>query len=74
MTSDLTDDEVDSICAGLRQNHARVRFLQFLGLTVRQKPNGRPLVNREHYNAVMNGKATAASNSPQFDGPRWSAA
>lgn len=55
MNQDLADDEVDSICAGLVRNDAKVRYLERLGLTVRIKPNGRPLVNRKHYDAVMNG-------------------
>lgn len=51
--ADLTDDEVDQICAGLRQNAAKIRFLQQrLKLRVERKPNGRPLVNRAHYVAV----------------------
>lgn len=50
---DLTDDEVDQICAGLKQNAAKVRFLkQRLKVRVERKPNGRPLVNRAHYDAV----------------------
>ena len=49
---DLTDDEVDHICAGLRQNAAKVRFLKRLRVVVMRKPNGRPLVNRAHYEAV----------------------
>jgi hypothetical protein len=49
---DLTDAEVNAMCAGLRQNAAKVRFLRGLGLTVATRPNGRPLVNRTHYDAV----------------------
>lgn len=49
---DLSDEEVDEICDGLSQNAAKVRFLQSLGLVVARKPNGRPLVNRKHYDAV----------------------
>ncbi|MEO6922469.1 MAG: DUF4224 domain-containing protein [Bryocella sp.] len=52
---DLTDGEIDAICAGLRQNAAKVRFLTRMGLIVHQKPNGKPLVNRAHYHAVMEG-------------------
>ena len=51
--TDLTDAEIDCICAGYTQNAARVRYLRQIGLTVRQKPNGRPLVNRKHYDSVM---------------------
>lgn len=58
--TDLTDDEIDAICAGYVQNAARVRYLKRLGLTVRVKPNGRPLVNRNHYDAVM-----GCANQPQ---------
>lgn len=49
---DLTDEEVDRICAGLRQNAAKIRFLQRLKLRVERRPNGKPLVNRAHYVAV----------------------
>ena len=55
MNQDLPDDEVNSICAGLKRNDAKVRYLERLGLTVRIKPNGRPLINSKHYDAVMNG-------------------
>ncbi len=68
--TDLTDAEIDSICAGLVQNAAKVRYLRRMGLTVRQKPNGKPLVNRAHYDAVMlNQKPVKASN-----GIRWNVA
>lgn len=50
---DLTDAEIDSICAGLVQNAAKVRCLRRMGLTVRQKPNGKPLVNRTHAESVL---------------------
>lgn len=46
LSADLTDDEVDAICAGYTQNAAKVRFLRGLGVEVRRKPNGRPLVAR----------------------------
>ena len=49
---DLTDDEIDRICEGLKQNAAKVRFLQRLRVRVDRKPNGRPLVSRAHYEAV----------------------
>ena len=43
----LTDAEVDDLCAGLKQNAAKCRFLhEVLRLPVRRKPNGRPLVLR----------------------------
>ncbi|HYE40266.1 MAG TPA: hypothetical protein VEB23_10060, partial [Ramlibacter sp.] len=38
---------------------AKVRYLQSLGLTVKTKPNGRPVVERAHYEQVMAGLANA---------------
>ena len=46
---DLSDLEIDSICAGLKQNAAKVRYLRALGLRVDRKPNGRPLVARSEW-------------------------
>lgn len=70
MNPDLTNQEIDEICDGLTQNAARVRYLQRMGLTVRVKPNGKPLVNRAHYDAAMNGAATVASRAARA--PAWS--
>lgn len=67
MTPDLTDTEVDSVCSGLKQNAAKVRFLKRMGLHVRQKPNGRPLVNRAHYDIVAIGERPAVANNE----PNW---
>ena len=66
--ADLTDTEVDAICAGLTQDAAKVRFLECLGLKVARKPNGRPLVNRAHYDAVRGATAAGVSSGLQ---PRW---
>lgn len=60
MNPDLTDAEIDNICDGLKQSAAKVRFLEGLGLTVRRKPNGRPLVHREHYDAMRGAGRVAA--------------
>lgn len=54
----LTDDEIDNICAGYVQSAAKIRYLRSMGLVVRRKPNGRALVNRAHYDAVMGCAAT----------------
>lgn len=62
----LTDTEVDDICAGLTQNAAKVRFLRRLGYHVERKPNGRPLVRREQYDA-----ATGKKQEPVGAGPVW---
>lgn len=49
LTASLSDKEIDEICGGLTQNCAKVRYLERLGLSVRQKPNGKPLVSRACY-------------------------
>lgn len=51
----LTDAEIDDLCTGLVNNAAKIRHLRRLGLTVNQKPNGRPLVIRTHAEAVLAG-------------------
>lgn len=70
MSTDLSDDEIDAICDGYTQSAAKVRFLQSMGLTVRRKPNGRPLVNRAHYDATMGGGATPYRPSADMQ-PQW---
>lgn len=65
---DLSDDEVDAICAGLKQNAAKVRYLRGLGVTVERKPNGRPLVRRVDWNR----SAGTQHNALPPTSPRWS--
>lgn len=50
----LTKDEIDDLCQPLTQAAAQIRFLRGLGLTVKTKPNGAPLVIRSHFEQVMN--------------------
>jgi hypothetical protein len=46
----LSDADVDDICAGLKQNAAKARFLRdVLKVPVQRKPNGRPLVLRSDW-------------------------
>lgn len=71
-TPDLTDSEISLICDGLVQPAAMIRHLQRLGLTVRRKPNGKPLVNRAHYEAAMN--SSSSSKPTAARGPVWSVA
>lgn len=68
--TDLTDIEIDAICDGYTQSAAKVRFLQSMGLTVRRKPNGRPLVNRLHYDAVMGCGANRSAANTDYQ-PNW---
>lgn len=70
LTPNLTDAEVDAICEGLKQGGAKVRHLQSMGLIVKRKPNGRPLVNRKHYDEVMGGVVAAEGNG--LAEPNWS--
>jgi hypothetical protein len=67
---DLTDDEVDEICAGLTQNAAKCRYLRSLGLRVERRPNGRPLVARAEWERRLvsqaGGSITGAGNSPKW--------
>jgi hypothetical protein len=71
MTSDLTDSEIDSICDGYVQNAAKIRYLRGLGLTVERKPNGRPLVNRSHYDAVRGCAAAIENAKSDSQQPVW---
>ena len=66
----LTDNEIDNICAGYVQSAAKVRFLRSMGLVVRRKPNGRPLVNRAHFDAVMGCTATIVGSKSDSE-PVW---
>lgn len=69
MTPDLTDEEIDNICAGLVQNAAKVRYLKALGLHVDRRPNGRPLVSRNEWER----RNTSTTNKPA-NGPKWTVA
>lgn len=51
----LTPDEIGDLCEPLTQHAAQIRYMRDeLGLTVRTKPNGAPLVVRSHFEQVMN--------------------
>lgn len=51
----LTTSEIDDLCDGLRRNHDRLVFLKSLGLSVKEKPNGHPLLLRSNVEAVLGG-------------------
>ena len=63
----LTEDELAEICAPLVTPAAQRRYLERLGLVVKVKPNGRPLVARGEFERVLVGRqsepAIAASAS-----------
>jgi hypothetical protein len=54
MTPWLAQSEVDDLCEPLKQHAAQLRFIRSLGITVREKPNGAPLVMRNHFEEKMN--------------------
>lgn len=70
MTPWLTDDEIADLCAGLKQAAAQTRFLRQLGLMVRAKPNGRPLVMRTDFDALS---TPTTNKSTQQRGPNRAA-
>jgi hypothetical protein len=59
VTPYLSDPEVDGICAGLTRPSAMVRYLRREGFAVKTKPNGRPLLARANFDAVMAGRSAA---------------
>jgi len=63
---DLTDEEVDVICDPLIQNAAKCKHLERMKLNVRRKPNGRPLVNRQHYNVMTGCQPTTTTTEPNW--------
>lgn len=64
-----SDQEIDDLCAGLHTNAAKVRHLRGQGLTVNQKPNGRPLVMRAHAESVLAGLQHVQSVEAKGDKP-----
>ncbi|HEY0953289.1 MAG TPA: hypothetical protein VGE36_00925 [Roseateles sp.] len=67
----LTDEEIDGICAGLRQPAAMVRYLRtVVKVPVERKPNGRPLVRRTDWDRLN----LQAQNDAPAEGPNWSRA
>jgi hypothetical protein len=68
---DLSDDEVDAICAGLVQNAAKLRYLRDVSkLRADRRPNGRPLVRRADWYVARR----EAHNVGPATGPKWSRA
>lgn len=74
MSPDLTNEEVDRICEGLTQNHAKRRYLRSLGLRVECRPNGRPLVARAEWERCLVGqqqRSAAQATNISSNGPKW---
>ena len=49
----LADAELAALCEGLAQPAAQIKYLQGLGLHVKRKPNGRPLLMRSELERVL---------------------
>lgn len=54
-TLSLSEAEIAAITEPLQQPGAQARALRAMGFTVKLKPNGRPLVSRANFEAVMGG-------------------
>lgn len=71
----LSDAEVDDLCAGLKQNAAKCRFLEeALRVPVRRKPNGRPLVLRadiERLSGAPAAEPEGRGSLPASNEPKW---
>lgn len=76
-TPDLSDEEVDAICKGLKQSAAKIRHLHSLGLRVDRRPNGRPLIARAEWDRVfarpsnLTATNTIAVHGYPSNGPKW---
>lgn len=73
MTPWLSPSEIDDLCEPLTQHAAQIRFIRQLGITVREKPNGAPLVMRNHFEEKMSpiGKSRKPiKTEPNFTGLR----
>lgn len=75
MTSrpDLTQEEIDAICAGLSQHAAQCRYLRRMGLRVERRPNGQPLVARAEWERrLVSTQATPTAGAG--NAPKWKVA
>ncbi|QOR55234.1 MAG: hypothetical protein SHS37scaffold220_3 [Phage 67_12] len=63
----LSDEEIAEICRPLRMPAAQRRHLARLGLLVKMKPNGQPLVARAEFERVMTGAPVARASEAEED-------
>lgn len=69
----LTSEEIDEICAPLRQPSAQCRFLERLGVKVARRVNGHPLVSRQEFERAMSGAPASSQGRDDDDsGFNWS--
>lgn len=69
----LTDSEIADICAPLISPAAQVRYLIKLGLLVKRKPNGKPLVARKEFERAMTNSAEISHDANLSAQPNKSA-
>jgi len=60
----LSDAEIEGICQPLKAPAAQCRYLARLGLVVKRKPNGKPLVARGEFERVLIGRQPEVQNAP----------
>lgn len=61
----LTDDEIAGICEGVTLPGWQCKHLARMGMLVKRKPNGRPLVARSEFERVLGaGRFEKAQNDP----------
>ena len=63
----LTDDEIADLGRPLVQPRARAKHLQSMGLVVKKRPDGAPVVGRKHFEEVMGAKGPHTVSIAQPD-------
>lgn len=69
----LSDEEVAGICEPLSMPAAQCRHLAGLGLLVKRKPNGRPLVARSEFERVLGAQRMDSAKNDPTRGPNVTA-
>jgi hypothetical protein len=59
----LSQAEIDEITEPLQRPADQCRWLREAGFVVKQRPNGRPLVSRSNFEAVMSGAVHAPTTA-----------
>jgi hypothetical protein len=64
MAVTLTDAEIAEICRPLKQPAAQIRYLLSIGIPVRRRPDGTPLVLRSDVEGSDKGKSDHGLRGP----------
>lgn len=67
----LSDAEILELCAPLVQPSAQVRYLKGLGLFVKRRPDGRPLLAVSEFERVLGAGRLGCTAAPN-NGLNWS--